>query len=179
MAWDPEKTLRRIFSFFYLFVTFGACIWVTISIVSALLRDRPIKLRKPPIDVTNRAQVLGCERDVAALVQDLHRQAFAVQMAALEKETDLQGQWDVFLDRWRDRWTEVGKRCRLQELAGTGTPAIDRLADAHAQVDELATAYGALLDSFNNRYVDRLRSIRQALAEARAAANRIHSPHRP
>lgn len=149
-------------------MTFGSCVWVATSIVAALLRERPVRLQRPPIDPGNPAQVLRCEKDLRALVEDLHRKVFAVQTAELERKTEMRRVWDRFVDRWRDRWTEVGRRCRLADTGGSA--ALDRLADAHAQIDELATAYGGLLDSFENRYVDRLRAIRAALDDARRAA---------
>ena len=37
---------------------------------------------------------------------------------------------------------------------------------------ELATAYGALLETFENRYLDRLHDIRKTLADARTTARR-------
>lgn len=174
MTVDTPKLFRRLFLGLYLAFTFGTCLWATASIVVALLRERPIKLMRPLIDPNKPADLLRCERDLRALVEDLHRHVFAVQMAELEKETEFNREWMRFSDRWRDRSAEVGRRCRLDEQLGNApTQALSRLADAHSEIDELATAYASLLKSFEDRYLDRLRTIRIALDQARKAAKRI------
>ncbi|MEK6608651.1 MAG: hypothetical protein AABZ30_13405 [Myxococcota bacterium] len=174
MPVDTPRIFRRVSLGIYLTYTFGACVWVTASIVAALVRERPVRLKRPAIDPAQPAQVLRCEHDVNNLVQDLHRHVFAVQMGALDKETDLRREWFRFLETWRDRWAEVGRRCRLGESAGSGSGrrALELLTEAHEQIEELATAYGALLETFENRYLDRLHDIRKTLADARTTARR-------
>jgi hypothetical protein len=135
--------------------------------VVALAHERPVRRQRPAIDPTSRASLLGCERDLVALSQNLHRKVVALQSRALDEEVDLRRLWDPFVDRWRDRWTEVGRHCRLDEEVAAQTPALARMAEVHDQLEELATDYRDRLKSFQARYMDRLRELRGALGEVR------------
>lgn len=168
---DPQlRRWRRAFTGLYLTYTLGACVLAFFSILLSLTREHAVKLRGPEIRPDNARHVLVCERDLGILLEDLHKQVFSLQAHALAEDRDLRREWARYDKGWRERWGEVGRRCRLAEFASDARhPALGFLAQAHAEMDELAHVYTGLVDTFADRQEERLQSVRHKLRSARKA----------
>ena len=143
------------------------------SILLSLTREHAVKLRGPEIRPGNARHVLVCERDLGILLEDLHKKAFSLQAHALQGDRDLRREWARYARGWRERWGEVGRRCRLAEFADNASyPALGLLAQAHAEMDELAHVYSGLVNTFADRQEERLQSVRHKLRSARQALRR-------
>jgi len=143
------------------------------SILLSLTRERTVEARGPQIKPHNPRHVLVCERDLGILLEDLHKQAFSLQERALSGTHDLHKEWARYEHSWRNRWSEVGRRCRLDELGGDQRyPALALLAQAHAEMDELAHVYTRLIHAFADRQEERLQSVRDKLRSARQELRR-------
>ena len=168
---DPSlRRWRRAFTGVYLTYTLGACVLTFLSILLSLTREHAVKLQGPEIRPDNARHVLICERDLGILLEDLHKKAFSLQEHALPESRDLRREWARYTKTWRERWGEVGRRCRLAEFASDPThPALELLAQAHAEMDELAHVYSGMVQSFVDRQEERLQSVRHKLRSAREA----------
>jgi hypothetical protein len=166
-ASDPRLSgWRRTFTGLYLAYTLGACLLAFFSILLSLTREQPMRGQR--IRADDVRHVLLCERDLGILLEDIHKKAFSLQEHALEGTRDLRREWSTYARGWRERWSEVGRRCRLGELSGDGRhPALALLAQAHAEMDELAHVYAGLITTFTDRQEERLQSVRQKLRSAR------------
>lgn len=171
---DPRlRGWRRAFTGLYLGYTLGACVLAFFSILLSLTRERAVEARGPKIRPENARHVLVCERDLGILLEDLHRHAFSLQEHALSGTHDLRGEWSRYARKWRNRWSEVGRRCRLDELADDARyPALALLAQAHTEMDELAHVYAGLIQNFTDRHEERLDSVRDKLRSARRELRR-------
>jgi hypothetical protein len=168
---DPEtRGWRRAFTGLYLAYTLGACVLAFFSILMSLTRERAVQLRGPQIRPDNARHVLVCERDLGILVEDLHKKAFSLQEHVLSGTRDLRQEWARYAGTWRDRWGEVGRRCRLAEFRSDPRyPALELLAEAYAEMDELEHVYAGLVQTFADRQEERLRSVLGKLRAARQA----------
>jgi len=166
---DPHlRSWRRAFTGLYLVYTLGACLLAFFSILLSLTREHAVALRAQQIRPDNARHVLLCERDLGILLEDIHKKTFSLQEHVLEGTRDLRGEWLRYERGWRERWSEVGRRCRLGELGGdTRYPALGLLAQAHAEMEELAHVYSGLIETFADRQEERLESVREKLRSAR------------
>src|SRR5262249_44684120 len=146
----------------------GAILYLLASIGVSVFAKRHVPLQGKPIDASNIDEVLTCQTDVEQLFKELNEETFGLQGLVGKKDTDLAQQWEDFSKRWHDRWTEVDQRCRFSEMRDRGLGAdFDRLAWAHADLEDMKLKFAALLRNYIDDQVPHIESIRRSLEASR------------
>ena len=166
---------RRVFFGLYLVFVVGSTLVVFFSIltVHAGVYDVPVTGKRIDEGGDNPDQLRRCHQRLARLLTDLHKETFTLLASAQKFETDPATEWTNWSRNWRHRWKLLDHRCRLSELAGQGvSPEIDKMANVHAALDELHISYTGVVNTFADRYVDRLRKLKDEVATVRAMIDR-------
>jgi hypothetical protein len=117
--------------------------------------------------------LLTCQADVESLFDDQHQKLFAIQELGARYDIALAEQWEAFSKRWKQRWREVGARCRFEELENHGLgAAYDHLAVVYDELEEVQRAYAVLLYQYIDHHASQVDDIRHALESSRKAFER-------
>jgi hypothetical protein len=113
-------------------------------------------------------ELTACQNDVDRLFSDLADQVFGLQALSGREEVALAQRWEEWRKGWMRRWAEVEHRCRFRELRdrGYGT-AYDRMAYAHAELEEIEQRLDRLLKSFIDHEAPLMTDIRRKLTQTR------------
>jgi hypothetical protein len=178
---DADPTVRRwkrILLGIYLLFTGVAVIWAFASLVAFNCGGHAVPVKGPRISpaADNPKELRACHKKLERLLTDLHEETFALQANALRYRTDPAAEWRNWSEAWKLRWQALRWRCRLDELGGSGvSPAIDQMAAIHAALEELRLSYTGLVDTFIERYTERLQNLRKDLAAVRTTIDRRHA----
>ena len=127
--------------------------------------------------------LLSCQADVESLFDDVNQKLFDLQALGARYDIALAEQWEAFSKPWKQRWRQVGARCRFDELRDHGLgAAYDHLAAVYDELGEVQRAYAVLLYNFIDHQASRVDDIRHTLESSRRTfeserAARGTSPH--
>jgi hypothetical protein len=177
---SSEKTVRlwrRIFLGLYLTFTLGVCLLAFLSILAYQLgaHEPPVKRgRRIMASADNPKELRDCHKRLERLATELHKETFTLQIKALKfKRNDPATEWRNWSTGWKHRWRRLNYRCRLSELSGQGiSTEIDKMAAIHRSLDDLQLSYSGVVNTFVERYVDRLRRLRSELTGVRGLIDR-------
>lgn len=173
---------KRIFFIIYLAFTIAAVLVAFFSILAVHLgaTQAPIrKGRRIKSKAEDPKELRDCHRRLKKLATELHRETFTLQAKALRFETNPAVEWRNWSAGWKHRWRYLDYRCRLSELADTGASnEIDKMAAIHRSLEELQLSYSGVVESFVERYVSRLHTLKEELSFVRAMIDR-RKPTRP
>lgn len=177
---SSEKTVRlwrRIFLGLYLAFTLGACLLAILSILAYQLgaHEPPVKRgRRIMASADNPKELRDCHRRLERLATELHKETFTLQINALKfKHMDPATEWRNWSTGWKHRWRRLDYRCRLSDLSDQGVSTeIDKMAAIHRSLDDLQLSYSGVVNTFVERYVDRLRRLRSELTGVRGLIDR-------
>lgn len=116
------------------------------------------------------ADLLECNREVTALLEDLGATAAEIQREAVvgRSESDLSKRWDDFSREWQRRWEAVNVRCEFDERAETDLgEAYNRMAWVHRNLPALKLKYKEMMKQFTREQAADLAEMRAALAKSR------------
>lgn len=158
-------------------VTAVAFIWSFISVLSVhcgFSRDEPVfRGQQIKASLDDPGELRRCHRDVAKLLERLHKESYELQARALKYKIDPAVEWRSWSRAWRRRWKVVGHRCRLSELGGKGKSAVvDKLHDVHQELDKLQHAYDGVIDRYIKHHARRLKRLRGTLRAIRDTIER-------
>ena len=112
--------------------------------------------------------LLTCQADVESLFDDVNRKLFDLQALGSRYDIAMAEQWEAFSKRWKQRWREVGARCRFGELQNHGLgAAYDHLAVVYDELDGVQRAYAVLLYQYIDQHASQVNDIRHALETSR------------
>jgi hypothetical protein len=138
------------------------------AVRSAALRGATFSGRADDIDA-----LLGCQADVESLFDDVNRKLFDLQALGARYDIALAEQWEAFSKLWKQRWREVGARCRFGELQNHGLgAAYDHLAVVYDELEGVQRAYAVLLYQYIDHHASQVDDIRHALETSRKAFER-------
>jgi hypothetical protein len=166
---------RRIFLGLYigLVVVASLVTFFSVAAVNFGFHRVPIKGTQISAKADQPKELRDCQRRLERLLNDLHRETFTLLAKAQRFGLNVATEWRNWSSDWRHRWRVLDWRCRLSELADKGvSPEIDKMAEIHGALDELHISYSGVVSTFAERYVDRLRNLRQEVDEVRAMINR-------
>lgn len=167
---------RRIFLGLYLAFTVGAALLGFFSILAYQLGANRLPVhtgRQISARANNPWELRDCHQRLERLATDLHKETFTLQSQALKFETDPAVEWRNWSVQWQHRWQQLDHRCRLSELSVQGVSAeIDKMAAIHRSLDELQLSYSGVVNTFVERYVERLRTLRSELTQVRGMIDR-------
>ena len=116
---------------------------------------------------------LDCQGEVNGLFVELNRKSFDLPKDAALQDFELVDQWEDFSKSWKQRWRQIGVRCRFSELAGRGIGAgYDRLAVVHEQLELMQRAYSVLIDNYLSHHASRVDELRHSLKTSREEIER-------
>jgi len=175
---------RKVFLGIYLAFVMGSVVVVFVSLMAVhcgVYRVPIVGGKRIAEGGRNPIELRDCHRRLASLLTDLHRETFTLLGRAQRFATEPATEWRNWTRDWRHRWRLLDYRCRLSELSGRDTsPAIDKMAHIHAALDELHISYTGVVNNFAERYVDRLRGLKQEVDAARAIIDKQQRrSHRP
>ena len=154
-------------------MTFGATAiiiaWLIASVAQSLFARPAVR---PSATFSGRADdvdaLLTCQADVESLFDDVNRKLFDLQSLGSRYDIELAQQWEAFSKRWKQRWREVGARCRFDELENHGLgAAYDHLAVVYDELEEVQRAYAVLLYNYIDHHASQVGDIRRALETSR------------
>ncbi|HJZ84451.1 MAG TPA: hypothetical protein VKN99_04730 [Polyangia bacterium] len=171
MATEPPvefSPYRKALQAIVAFVTVGSILYLLASIAVSVFSRRQVHLRRAPITGQDLDDLLTCQSDVEKLFREINERTFDLQARAAVKEVDLAQHWEEFSKRWHEQFLEVGQRCRFVELRdrGLGT-AFDRLAYAHADLEDVEHKFATLLRNYIDDQVPTIEDIRRSLEASR------------
>jgi hypothetical protein len=159
-------------------VTFGTSAiiiaWLIASVATNLFARPAVR---PSATFSGRADdldaLLHCQADVESLFDDVNQKLFDLQALGARHDIELAEQWEAFSKRWKQRWREVGARCRFDELSNHGLgAAYDHLAAVYDELEGVQRAYAVLLYQYIDHHASRVDDIRHALESSRKAFER-------
>jgi hypothetical protein len=161
-------------------LTVTGILYLLISIAFSVFEKRKVRLRGSRIQGENLEEVLRCQADVERLFHEVVDHTFDLQARASRQPLDLAQQWEMFWQRWRDDWSEVGERCRFVELRdrGLGT-AFDRLAYAHEALEQTGLKFATFLRNYIDNQVPHIEEIRRGLEASRRGLEAQRKPGAP
>jgi hypothetical protein len=184
-----DKTVRRFRKAFlglYLAFTIGMSVWTFLTLLASNCGGRAIPSKEPRISskADDLFELRQCQRELERLLTDLHKETFNLQGKALRFDTDPGTEWRNWAAGWRQRWHALDWECRLSELSGKGVSAeIDAMESVHLELDELQHSYTGVVDTFVERYVERLHRLRGELNKIgsmiETRGREAHAPERP
>jgi len=169
---DPPKdqefhSYRRALVIGYVGALGLAAAWVVLSIVVELFFGHGRRVRAPE---PTPADLLACNHDVRGLFEDPGKTAAELQAAAVVGDArDLDARWEEFSRHlWQERWEQVLRRCKFDELAETGLgPAYDRMARVHRELPAMMLEYREMMRRFTREQARELDAMRHALDKSR------------
>ena len=175
---------RKVFLGVYLLFVIGAILITFFSVLAFHLGAHkvPVKGKQISARADNPKELRRCHRKLSRLMTGLHRETFSLLARSQRFETQPARAWANWSRDWRHRWNVLDHHCRLSELSGRGvSPEIDKMARVHEALDELHISYTGVVKNFAERYVDRLRALRDQVASVRAMIDRRgkRRTHRP
>jgi hypothetical protein len=156
-------------------VTFGSTAiiiaWLIASVAHSLFAHPAVR---PGATFSGRADdvdaLLSCQADVESLFDDVNRKLFDLQALGARYDIALAEQWEAFSKRWKQRWREVGARCRFDELQNHGLgAAYDHLAVVYDELDGVQRAYAVLLYNYIDHHASQVDDMRHTLETSRKA----------
>lgn len=149
-------------------LTSAAILYLLASIAVSVFSNRTVRLRGNPIHADNVDEIIQCQEGVERLFQELNDRTFRLYALVGRQEVDLAQKWQSFSRAWHNEWLELGQRCRFVELRDRGDgAAFDRLAYAHAALEEIELKFAALLRNYIEQQLPRLDEIRHDLEASR------------
>ncbi len=145
--------------------------WLIASVAHSLFARPAVR---PSATFSGRADdvdaILTCQADVESLFDDVNRKLFDLQALGARYDIQIAEQWEGFSKRWKQRWREVGARCRFEELSnhGLGAP-YDHLAVVYDELEGVQRAYAVLLYNYIDHHASQVDDIRHALETSRKA----------
>ena len=173
---------RRIFLGLYLAFVVGAILVTFSSVVSvhAGVYRVPIAGKRIGPKADDPKELRDCIKRLDRLLTDLHKETFTLLARAQRFEIDPLAEWSNWSRDWQHQWKALDYRCRLSELSGqASSPEIDKMANIHAALDELHISYTGVVNTFADRYVDRLRKLKKEVDEVRAMIDRRRRSRKP
>jgi hypothetical protein len=154
-------------------VTFGSAAiivaWLIASVAHSLFAHPAVR---PSATFSGRVDdvdaLLTCQADVESLFNDVNRKLFDIQALGARYDIERTEQWDAFSKHWKQRWREIGARCRFDELQNRGLgAAYDHLAVVYDELEEVQRAYAVLLYNYIDHHASRVDDIRHTLESSR------------
>ena len=154
-------------------MTFGAAAiiiaWLIASVAHSLFAHPAVR---PSATFSGRADdlpaLLACQTDVESLFDDVNKKLFDLQALGARYDIALAEQWEAFSKRWKQRWRQVGARCRFEELQNHGLgAAYDHLAVVYDELEGVQRAYAVLLYQYIDHHAAQVDDIRHALETSR------------
>ena len=145
--------------------------WLIASVAHSLFARPAVR---PSATFSGRADdvdaLLTCQADVESLFDDVNRKLFDLQALGARYDIQIAEQWEGFSKRWKQRWREVGARCRFEELSnhGLGAP-YDHLAVVYDELEGVQRAYAVLLYNYIDHHASQVDDIRHTLETSRKA----------
>lgn len=175
---------RKVFLGVYLVFVVGAVLITFVSVLGFHLGAYKVPIKGTQISprADKPMELRACHSRLSRLMTSLHKETFSLLARSQRFETQPAKAWEDWSRDWRHRWAVLDHYCRLSELAGTGvSPEIDKMARIHQALDELHISYTGVVNNFAERYVDRLRTLRDEVASVRAMIDRRgkRRSHRP
>lgn len=117
--------------------------------------------------------LLSCQADVESLFDDVNQKLFDLQALGARYDIALAEQWEAFSKPWKQRWRQVGERCRFDELRDHGLgAAYDHLAVVYDELEGVQRAYAVLLYQYIDQHASQVNDIRHALETSRKTFER-------
>ena len=148
--------------------------WLIASVAHVLFARPAVRLGPATSTFSGRPDdvdaLLQCQADVEALFDEANQKLFNLQALGARYDIALAEQWEAFSKRWKQRWREVGARCRFDELRNTGLGApYDHLAVVYDELEGVHRAYAVLLYNYIDHHASQVDDIRHALETSRKA----------
>ncbi len=148
--------------------------WLIASVAHNLFARPAVR---PSATFSGRADdvdaLLVCQADVESLFDDVNRKLFDLQALGARYDIAMAEQWEAFSKRWKQRWREVGARCRFDELQNHGLgAAYDHLAVVYDELEEVQRAYAMLLYNYIDHHASRVDDMRHTLETSRKTFER-------
>jgi hypothetical protein len=166
---------RKLFLGIYLVFVVVSVLVTFFSVLAFHLGVHQVPIKGTRISATadDPKELRACHRRLSRLMTDLHKEAFSLLAHSQRFETHPARAWENWSRDWHHRWRVLDHHCRLSELSGRGvSPEIDKMARIHQALDELHISYTGVVNNFAERYVDRLRTLREEVASVRAMIDR-------
>jgi hypothetical protein len=163
---------RKLFLGIYLFFVVVSVLVTFFSVLAFHLgvHKVPVKGTRIAAAADDPKELRDCHKRLSRLMTDLHKETLSLLAHSQRFETHPAKAWEDWSRDWRHRWRVLDHHCRLSEV--TGSPEIDKMARIHQALDELHISYTGVVKNFAERYVDRLRSLRDEVASVRAMIDR-------
>ncbi len=174
----PEfQGYRKLVSWIALLLIGAGTLYVAVSIVVALQRQRNVVLESrisPGVTVT---EVVGCFdelHDVSAALEKHLENAYHLLRGYQSEEAQ---RWAEEGEVWRKRWRVLGERCRFAERPpGVANKDLDAMAAAHEELGSIQTTYSRELRRFGSELAPRLDRINKRVLKIGEHLSKTSSP---